>query len=260
MRRLLTGYAVSFNRRHKRHGQFFQNRYKSFICQEDAYLKKLVRYIYFNPVRAKFVKDLKELRLYPYSGHSVLTGHKQRLWQDDNYVLKFFGKTISEARKRYAAYVKAGLDQGRRPDLVGGGLIRSLGGWSEIKKIRLKGMDRLKGHERILGDSEFVPSIISQANDHFERYYELQRLGYDLNSVADKVASIFEIELDEIFRQGRQKTRVKTRSLFCYWAAHELKISLSDLARKLGMTAAGVGYAVRRGEAISIGGNYQLID
>jgi len=42
--------------------------------------------------------------------------------------------------------------------------------------------------------------------------------------------------------------------------AHELKISLSDLARKLGMTAAGVGYAVRRGEAISIEGNYQLID
>jgi chromosomal replication initiation ATPase DnaA len=88
----------------------------------------------------------------------------------------------------------------------------------------------------------------------------LQRLGYDLNSVADKVASIFEIESDEIFRQGRQKTRVRARSLFCYWAANELKISLSDPARKLGMTAAGVGYAVRRDEAISIGGNYQLID
>jgi hypothetical protein len=36
MRRLLTGYAVSFNRRHRRHGQLFQNRYKSIICQEDA--------------------------------------------------------------------------------------------------------------------------------------------------------------------------------------------------------------------------------
>jgi len=88
----------------------------------------------------------------------------------------------------------------------------------------------------------------------------LQRLEYDLNSVADKVASIFEIEPDEIFRQGRQKTRVKARSLFSYWAAHELKISLSDPARKLGMAAAGVGYAVRRGEAISIEGNYQLTD
>ncbi|MCK5185514.1 MAG: transposase, partial [Deltaproteobacteria bacterium] len=34
MRRLLTGYAVSFNHRHKRHGQLFRNRYKSIICQE----------------------------------------------------------------------------------------------------------------------------------------------------------------------------------------------------------------------------------
>jgi REP element-mobilizing transposase RayT len=48
MRRLLTGYAVSFNRRHRRHGQLFQNRYKSILCQEDTYLLELVRYIYWN--------------------------------------------------------------------------------------------------------------------------------------------------------------------------------------------------------------------
>ncbi|BBO88955.1 hypothetical protein [Desulfosarcina ovata] len=38
MRRLLTGYAVSFNHRHRRHGRLFQNRYKSILCQEDPYL------------------------------------------------------------------------------------------------------------------------------------------------------------------------------------------------------------------------------
>jgi hypothetical protein len=43
MRRLLTGYAVTFNRRHRRHGQLFQNRYKSILCQEDLYLLELVR-------------------------------------------------------------------------------------------------------------------------------------------------------------------------------------------------------------------------
>jgi len=61
MRRLLTGYAVGFNRRHRRHGQLFQNRYKSVICQEDAYLKELVRYIHLNPVRAKTVSGVSEL-------------------------------------------------------------------------------------------------------------------------------------------------------------------------------------------------------
>jgi putative transposase len=34
IRRFLTGYAVSFNRRHRRHGHLFQNRYKSILRQE----------------------------------------------------------------------------------------------------------------------------------------------------------------------------------------------------------------------------------
>ena len=51
MRKLLTGYAVRFNRRHKRHGHLFQNRYKSIVCQEDAYLLELVRYIHLNLLR-----------------------------------------------------------------------------------------------------------------------------------------------------------------------------------------------------------------
>ena len=61
MRRLLTGYAVSFNRKHRRHGQLFQNRYKSFLCEEDVYLKELVRYLHLTPIRAKMVKGVREL-------------------------------------------------------------------------------------------------------------------------------------------------------------------------------------------------------
>ena len=41
MRRFLTGYAIYYNRRHKRHGHLFQNRYKSIICEEDAYFQEL---------------------------------------------------------------------------------------------------------------------------------------------------------------------------------------------------------------------------
>ncbi len=59
MRRLLTGYAGYFNRRYSRHGQLFQNRYKSIICQEDIYLQELVRYIHLNPLRAGIVKTME---------------------------------------------------------------------------------------------------------------------------------------------------------------------------------------------------------
>ena len=51
MRRILTGYVVNFNRRHRRYGHLFQNRYKSIVCQEGVYLKELVRYIYLHPVK-----------------------------------------------------------------------------------------------------------------------------------------------------------------------------------------------------------------
>ena len=184
MRRLLTGYAVSFNRRHKRNGQLFQNRYKSIVCQEDAYFKELVRYIHLNPVRAGIVEDLKALNGYPYCGHSALMGKKKRPWQDMAYVLGYFGKTPKSARKRYIEYVNSGLGQGRRDELTGGGLVRSAGGWSGVKELRRQGQDHVMSDERILGDSEFVDRVLSRAGEKYERRYELKRQGYDLNRIA----------------------------------------------------------------------------
>jgi len=118
MRRLLTGYAVTFNLKYKRHGQLFQNRYKSIICQEDTYLKELVRYIHLNPLRANLVSDISELSRYPYSGRSALMGYKSLNWQDTGYVLAYFGKTVRKARNAYSAFVRAGVTEGRKPELV----------------------------------------------------------------------------------------------------------------------------------------------
>ena len=94
MRRLLTGYAVSFNRRRDRHGQLFQNRYKSIVCQEETYFKELVRYIHLNPIRSGLVSTMGELNRYPYSGHSALMGRQARKWQDVKYVLCYKIKIV----------------------------------------------------------------------------------------------------------------------------------------------------------------------
>ena len=172
MRRLLTGYAVGFNRRHRRHGQLFQNRYKSFLCEEDVYLKELVCYLHLNPIRAKIVKNVKELESYPYSGHGALMGKANCEWQDREYVLKLFGASIRAARRSYKAFLSKGVAQGRRPDLVGGGLLRSVGGWFELKEFRDRGM-RIKGDERILGSSDFVERVLKQAEENIEERYRL---------------------------------------------------------------------------------------
>ena len=60
MRSLLAGYTVLFNRRHKRSGQLFQNRYKSIVCEEEPYLLELIRYIHLNPLRTGVVERFAE--------------------------------------------------------------------------------------------------------------------------------------------------------------------------------------------------------
>ena len=259
MRRLLTGYAVSFNRRHRRHGQLFQNRYKSIICQEDVYFKELVRYIHLNPLRAKMVPDLGTLHKYPYCGHSTIMANQKRAWQETGYVLSVFGGSPAVGRRSYAAYVKEGSRQGRRPELIGGGLIRSLGGWAASKKLRLKGQDRLKGDERILGDSDFVTSILAEANENPDRYYELKSQGYTIERVEKRVMEIFGVQKEVIYSKGRRKIQVAARSLLCYWSVRELGFTATELAKRLGMTQPAVSYAVSRGEQIAKERSWNLI-
>ena len=57
-------------------------------------------------------------------------------WQRISAVLALFSDRIAEARRLYLQFVKAGIDQGSRPDLTGGGLIRSSGGWAVVKSLR----------------------------------------------------------------------------------------------------------------------------
>ena len=258
MKRLLTGYVVSFNRRHSRHGPLFQNRFKSIVCQEDTYLKELVRYIHLNPLRAGIVSDLGHLNRYKYNGHAVLMGKRKCEWVDTKYVLSYFGKTVNKSRDQYYSYVKEGIALGNRPELAGGGLIRSLGGWEAVKKLRLDGEDRVRSDQRILGDSGFVLDVLEEAGEKFERRYEMKRLGYDLNSVEERVCEIYNIEKDDIYSGSREKNKSNARALYCYWAVKELGYAQRELAKKLGMTPPGVGYAVRRGETISKLNHYQL--
>ena len=86
-----------------------------------------------------------------------------------------------------------GIEQGRRPELVGGGLIRSLGGWRAIKDARYSGRDRMKGDHRISGDSTFVMEVLAEAEEKFERFYELKSKGYNLDTIGQKVGGLFGI-------------------------------------------------------------------
>ncbi len=97
MRKVLGGYASQYNRRHNRVGYVFQNRFKSILCNEEAYLLELVRYIHLNPLRAnplraKLITTLSQLDRYSWTGHAVLMGNKIRPWQERQEIITRFGK------------------------------------------------------------------------------------------------------------------------------------------------------------------------
>jgi putative transposase len=257
MKRLLTGYAMHYNRRHKRYGHLFQNRYKSILCQEDSYLLELTRYVHLNPLRAKLATDIKELGNYPYSGHSVLLGRVTAEWQNRKYILGLFGDKVSVARGQYLEFVKKGIAAGKRQDLTGGGLVRSVGGWSAVKALRKSGAFQ-KGDERILGDGEFVQKVLSQAEEAFERKYRLKAKGIDVVRIAERVADIMGMAPEVVWASGKQPQIVQARSLLCYWATSELGIRQAWLSRKLGISQAAVSLSVSRGRRIALENHYEI--
>jgi putative transposase len=250
MRRLLTGYAQWFNRRHRRQGHLFQNRYKSILCQEDKYLLELVRYIHLNPIRAKTVKDIGMLGSNKYSGHSTIMGKIVNSWQDINKVLAMFGDKKGPARRAYRAFIEKGIGEDKRTDLAGGGLLRSAGGWEGVKALR-EGKVYQRNDERILGDGEFVNSVLSTAEEKMKRGYVIKALGMDLDSVAERVSEVLDIPVNDIWLKGKIQRVVDARSLLCYWAVRELGLSMASLSRKLELSVPSVSDSVKRGQKIS---------
>jgi len=77
-------------------------------------------------------------------------GNIRHEWQDCDTILSYFGKRRKEAIEKHEEFIKGGIHEGHRPDLIGGGLLRSLGGWSQVKSLRRVG-SKIYSDERILG-------------------------------------------------------------------------------------------------------------
>jgi putative transposase len=240
MRRFLTGYAVSYNRRHGRHGHLFQNRYKSIVCDENTYFTELVRYIHLNPLRAGIVKTITELDSYRYSGHSVLMGKVKYKWQDVGYVLNWFGNKEGAARRAYREYVKGGISEGHRPDLVGGGLIRSFGGWSEVLSMRRRGERKLTD-ERILGNGDFVQGVLEEAENHiFKKILDTGHKKIKIREVVQCICQEEGIGISELQSGGRRAMVSKARHRITSMLVKEYGISYAEVARTVGVTTSAI--------------------
>ena len=236
MRRLLTGYATSYNKRHRRAGHLFQNRYTSVVCKEDPYFMELIRYIHLNPVRARIVHNLEELDGYRWSGHYSLIRENPFSWYDAAYVLKYFGTD-----KGYKTFMREGIEKKRLPDLDGGGLVRSLGGLAETLQRR---NSPVLADERILGTDDFVKGLLGQ-EQRYSTAPERQEMMTRLIEQHCKKARI----LPEALRGGTRAGDIsRLRSELAFILARELGISYAEIGRQLGISTSGVSRIMQRRE------------
>lgn len=235
MRRLLTGYAVSFNHRHRRAGHLFQNRYKSIVCDEEEYLLELVRYIHLNPLRAGIVPTLDELETYPWCGHAVLLGKGALRGQVTAEILARFGKTISSSRTHYRAFVEDGIAMGRRNDLIGSGQHqRPVTSDQSAENLR---------DSRVLGSGDFVEQLLIQT----ESQPTISKLSLD--EIIERVCGKFALSRTELTSQSRVQHLANARSIICH-VAFTCGHRGVDIAHHLGITGSGVTMAARRGAMV----------
>jgi putative transposase len=258
MQKLLTGHAVYFNKRHSRCGHLFQNRFKSILCQEDAYLLELVRYIHLNPLRGKLVKDLAELESFPYCGHGAVLGWCTYSWHNTQYVLRLFHNDRSEAQNRYKLFIKAGLSAGKQIDLEEGNLVRRNEEWSAVK---LENSSSSWVHcERILGDNNFIDRVLNRSNEVRGRRQRHPTQKYDFNAVVEQVAAWLGMGIEDILAPGKGRPKVKARSLLCYLVSSELGVTQTRLARDLGISQPAVFMAIQRGRELAMREGYSLVN
>ena len=128
--------------------------------------------------------------------------------------------------------------------------MRSAGGWSAVKASR-KGFERIKGDERILGDSQFVETVLKDAQENLERKYRLEAEGYDFVWLVDRVASQLGIERQDVLALGKYPQNVKARSVLCYWATRELGMTTIKLSKKLKLSQPTISQSAKRGQEIA---------
>jgi hypothetical protein len=119
--------------------------------------------------------------------------------------------------------------------------------------------DYMKGDERILGDSDYVDEILGAANERLQRTYQLKALGLNVDKVAERVAALLTLPVEAVWAVGKHRKTVAARSLLCYWSVRQLGLSISSLARRLGISSTSVSQSVVRGELLAKKRNYKLV-
>ncbi len=235
MQRLLTGHAVFFNKKYRRSGHLFQNRYKSILCRSDLHFLELVRYIHLNPLRAGLLDSMEQLEGYPYSGHRFLVGRDPKIvtdaWFDPSLVLMHFGSSMQEARQAYLTFVKGGLA-------------------GDAGVAACAGPD-FSASDLHVGGSVQKPDESAQNQDSKSTGTSVKPVSkIDVEFLVSEVCLNCSVTLDEIRSATRRRCVTRARAVLAFRMSKEIGMTGSDIGRRLSVTRSAVSKMIANGGEI----------
>ena len=212
MHRLLGRYAQYFNRRHRRRGHLFQNRFKNILVEEESYGLVLSRYIALNAVDAGLVARPEEWKWCSYAARAGFEPAPE--WLSIRPLLSQFGPDLESQQRAYRLFVLANIGVDEDP------------------------MDKVTGQVYLGTQAWFdrIQKIIDQKERSEEHPREQVHPGRPaIEDVMDSVASTFDTTAEAI-RAGRGTLE---RRVFAWLAFEEGLVPLRKIADKLGVKSAG---------------------
>jgi len=210
-------FTMYFNWRHGTVGHLLQGRYKSILCDRDAYLLNLVKYVHCNPVRAGMVKRPEEYR---WSSHRAYLGLSKDGLVDTELVLGMFSKRLKRARRLYREYM------------------------GEQEKIPKEQFYRTVD-QRILGDEEFVERLRQRVDDGIAA--GRRKHDVSLDEIGRGIKEILGIGPDELRGRSKQTGVMEGRRFFSL-AAREYGYKGKEIAAFLAKDPASVTGYLKRGQ------------
>jgi len=212
MQSLLSRYGRYFNMRHGEVGHLLQGRYKAIVCDKDAYLLELVRYIHLNPVRAKIVEAPED---YEWSGHLSYLGKARENPIDEEFVLRQLSENRSVARRRYRQFVWEGMS-----------------GEHQGKYYQVK-------DQRYLGEDDFIERIEEERKQSESWIYDVP-----LEAISEQVGRAMGIRVEKLHSATRGREGARGRGLVAYMAKRISGYTIKEIADYFRRSAATISEAI----------------
>lgn len=232
MRPLNGGYAQWYNKKYKRPGYLFRDRFASSLCQDSDYAKELIRYVHLNPLRANQVGSLEELEKWPWCGHGYLLGNKSTHgegFQERVEPLRRFGEDEESALIKYIEYMNEGINRGKSLEPVELQLTETLVIGESEKKL-----------PAVIGDHEYVKNAMLKAASTSYRLHSKDKYESVLENVAATVLEKYSLQKEDLITRKRRSITTIARQDFCKIAYNEELLPMSVIARFLRITIPAV--------------------